>query len=283
MAVCAKDDDASMASVADMHEEVDDDLAAISPELALVDPELARRLRERERTTVVDVVAPSPWLRLVPRQEEVVEEPESELEPETGVAPFEPEPEVAPEPLVVVPIHTEVETEDLIVPRPAEVESPAEAARANHPLAAIAARRQMVVTEPAHGDHLGTDVAAEPEPIAAAHSSPVAVPVVARPSRRPRRWRRRMLSVMLAAGVATAITIGVMAAMGEPLSTADVPGRPIADESSSGEATPNQPSTEAPTQTSTVKPRSSTPPRTKQKTKPKPKSKPKPKPAAAAP
>lgn len=123
-----------MTSAADMHPDADDDLAAISPELALVDPDLARRLRERR--------PPSPLLRLVPPHEAVVED-------------AEPEPEVA--------------TDDPIVPRPAEVESPAEPARANHAVAAF---------------------------------------------------------------VGTGVTIGVLAAMGEsPVSTTDVPGWPIADES----------------------------------------------------
>lgn len=238
-----------MTSAAEMHQDPDDDLAAISPELALVDPELARRLREREPATVVDETPPSPLLRLVAPQELVVEEPE-----------FEPEPEVAPEPEpvfeaeiepVVVPVRTEAATDDLIVPRPADVESPDEPDRTNHPLAAIAARRQTMVTEPPPVDRVGSDVAAEPAEdsfgVAAAEHTLVAAPVVARPARRPRRWRRRVLSVVLAAVLATGITVGVLAAMGEsPVSRADVPGWPTAQESPSGDSTPNEPSTEAP-------------------------------------
>lgn len=232
-----------------MHQDPDDDLAAISPELALIDPELARRLREREPATVVDETPPSPSLRLVPPQELVVEEPEPQPEPEVA-----PEPELGFEPEIepVLPVRTEVATDDLIVPRPADVESPDEPDRTDHPLAAIAARRQTMVTEPPQVEPLWTGPAAEPaydsvEPIAAAEHTLVAAPVVARRGRRPRRWRRRVLSVVLAAVVATGITVGVLAAMGEsPVSTADVPGWPTAQESPSGDSTPNEPSTEAP-------------------------------------
>ena len=229
-----------MTSAADMHQDPDDDLAAISPELALVDPELARRLREREPATVVEETPPSPSLRLVSAQEAVVDLPE----PEPG---FEPEIEA-----VVVSVRTEAATDDLIVPRPADVESPDEPDRTNHPLAAIAARRQTMVTEPPKVDHLEMDIAAGPaevssEPVAVAEQVKVLVPVVARAARQPRRWRRRVLSVVLAAVLATGITVGVLAAMGEsPISTADVPGWPTAQESPSGDSTPDQPTTDAP-------------------------------------
>jgi hypothetical protein len=220
-----------MTSAAEMHQDPDDH-AAISPELALVDPELARRLREREPATVVDETPPSPLLRLVPEQELLVEELEPEAEP-------------------VVPVRAEAATDDLFVPRPADVESPDGPDRTEHPLAAIALRRQTMVIEPPQLDHLGTDVAAErvyhsSDRIPAAEHTLVAAPVVARPARRPRRWRRRVLSVVLAAVLATGITVGVLAAMGEsPVSAADVPGWPTAQESPNGDSTPTQPSTEA--------------------------------------
>ena len=213
-----------MTSAAEMHQDPDDDLAEISPELALVDPELARWLREHEATTADDT-PPSLLLRLVPVIEEAV------------VEEAEPEPEVAPEP-VVVSVRTEFGLDGPIVPRPVEVESPAEPERerTNHPLAAVAARRQAVAAEPPHvaDDSL--------EPVAVTEPAAVAAPVVAKPARRPRRWRRRVLSAVLAAVLATGVTVGVLAAMGEsPVSTADVPGWPTADESSSGDSTPNQP------------------------------------------
>jgi hypothetical protein len=214
-----------MTSAAEMHQEPDDDLAAISPELALVDPELARRLREHEAATV-DETPPSPLLRLVPPQEADGAEP------------------------VVVPVGTWAATDDLIVPRPAEIESPAEPDNTNHPLATIAARRQTMVSEPPQVDYLWTDVMAGPaddsaEPYGTA--APVEAPVGAKLAHRPRRWRRRALSVVLAAVLATGVTVGVLAAMGEsPVSTADVPGWPTADESPAGDATPNEPTTEAP-------------------------------------
>ena len=239
-----------MTSAAEMHQDPDDDVAVISPELARVDPELARRLREHEAATVDDETTPPPLLLVAPQ--ELAEEPE--LPPEVAPAP-EPEPEHGLEPeivRVVVPVRTEAATDELIVPRPADVESPGEPDGTDHPLAAIAARRQTRVTEPPQADHLETDVAAGQanvsfEPFAAAEPAEVGAPVVARAARQPRRWRRRVLSVVLAAVLATGITVGVLAAMGEsPVSTADVPGWPTAHESPSGDSTPNQPTAEAP-------------------------------------
>lgn len=58
----------SMTSVADIPDDVDDELAGISPELVLVDPELARLVRERERAYPVSppvLERPAPSLRLV--------------------------------------------------------------------------------------------------------------------------------------------------------------------------------------------------------------------------
>ena len=57
-----------MRSVADIPGDADDDLAEISPELVLVDPELARRMREdAAATAAAEALAQERALRLVQR------------------------------------------------------------------------------------------------------------------------------------------------------------------------------------------------------------------------
>ncbi len=93
----------SMTSVADIPGDADDDLSGISPELVLVDPELARLVREREPA----LLPAPPTLRLIPAkvpepEPPVVSEPEAPLpaavsEPPSPAiaAPSEPAPAAA--------------------------------------------------------------------------------------------------------------------------------------------------------------------------------------------
>ena len=116
-----------MTSVADTRPDADDDLTEISPELVLVDPELARRLREREPAPVIDDQPAAPLLRLViaeepPRPADPV--PVDEPAPAFAVEPVAEPAAVSAEPEVVEP---EVEAEPEAEP---EQPSPKQASRA---------------------------------------------------------------------------------------------------------------------------------------------------------
>ena len=210
----------SMTLVPDPAGDTDDDLSGISPELVLVDPELARRLREREPAPAPEADSPAaeplraaPLLRLVPPLVElpVVEQadeavPEAVLEPELQI---EREPEVEPPPVVeasVAPPVADPEPEALVVPRHVDADvvvstpevdgAPHPAGRATDRVPAVtelvlpgweprvdAAPVPVVVPEPE------PVVVSEPEPVVVSEPEPVVVsepePVVVEPARDP--------------------------------------------------------------------------------------------------
>ena len=166
-----------MTSVADTRPDVDDDLTEISPELVLVDPDLARRLREREPAPVVDDQPAVPLLRLV-----TVEQPMSpaDAEPVEEAAPaFAPEPVV--EPAAVSP---ELERARA---RTRAAEPEAEPAEPHAPEGSASLRRvvidveDLVVPRPAGVDDAA--VAPAPPRILAPAAPAVAAPPVGEPSR----------------------------------------------------------------------------------------------------
>ena len=89
----------SMTSVADIPGDADDDLSGISPELVLVDPELARLMRERERALLTAPPKRTPTLRLVPAATALVPRPAAPAPPtvDEPSAPAAPAPAGAPE------------------------------------------------------------------------------------------------------------------------------------------------------------------------------------------
>ena len=203
-----------MTSVADIPDDADDDLTGISPELVLVDPELARLVRERQPVPATPALTRASTLRLV-RAIEPTEETEAPIvprpspridvdasppirdEPSTpipatpqrdeaadatpaSVAPSAPaieaEPEPAVDPFPAAPVVAEPEPE-LIVPATRIVE--AEPARALAP-----PRREIPapLAEPARRPRPETLQAPEP-PISP--TTEVAVPVMPHPVARP--------------------------------------------------------------------------------------------------
>jgi hypothetical protein len=133
-----------MTSVPDTHTDPQDDVSEISPELALVDPDLARRLRERGPAPVVEEARAEPRLRLVPHEPPTPVRPTPApprpepsgvaVEPEAEDVATEPAPEAddervasaepfdaAPAPAVPAPF---ADVDDLIVRRVDEVDIP---------------------------------------------------------------------------------------------------------------------------------------------------------------
>ena len=115
-----------MRSVADIPGDADDDLAEISPELVLVDPELARRVREEAAAAVAAARSRDRALRLVGGAARVDDRPVGAEPAEPAIVPRRAVPdgrsntdgrELAPQ----------VEDDELIVPRsagPAELSAP---------------------------------------------------------------------------------------------------------------------------------------------------------------
>lgn len=233
----------SMTSVADIPGDADDDLSGISPELVLVDPELARRVREREAALAAAPPERVPVLRLVPSGPE-----------EHGVVPrpAAPVPRPASEPVPTAPPASETAPTPSAAPRPAPQPAPigpsildaprvpvappshspspptpaagtapalpaTDPSPASVPAPAPAPPVPVAAPAPAPARLEAAGAAIEPRPTAStppAMPHPVArPPVVSRPARREparsRPRRRGLLAFIAAVGIASAAVVGV--------------------------------------------------------------------------
>src|SRR5262245_26894057 len=174
--------------------EPEDDLAVVSPELALVDPELARRLRERALESEAQPEATARRLRLIASPALGEDDPAVEWEGFAGRVPAialaeDPETEVAvPAPPAVRP---EPPIEPTVPPRPENAEpAPVEAPEPPRPPVARAPAARPLSTAVA-----ATALARRVESTAVA-----SVPAV----ERPRSWpRHRSLAPSVAAPLPT--------------------------------------------------------------------------------
>lgn len=236
----------SMTSVADIPGDADDDLSGISPELVLVDPELARRVREHEAALAAAPPERTPVLRLVPSELEesgVVPRPAATVSPPTNepTRVAAPPPDAAPSPPATPPPASSgpsildaprvpfgrpssspaPSTATALAPVLAPAASPAPVSRPARAPEAVPAPlfTPLPAAEavPAPASPLEPAVAAiEPRPAASAAPAmphPVARPaVVSRRERRAlprRRSRGGLLAFVAAVGVASAAVVGV--------------------------------------------------------------------------
>jgi hypothetical protein len=292
-----------MTSVADIPGDADDDLPEISPELVLVDPELARIMRERQpeggRRAVVPtlrlVQAADDPAAIVPRATTVDDPTEAQPEPETEVAS---DVAVAREEAVVVR-HTATERPPDVFPtsEPSSLvgDSVAEST------ALVPAVPRVVDAEPARvleppaaaepGAAPDTVLAAEtalasppddPSSSAPPHALPAAMPhPIARPERshrqpvrfggRPRQRGRGVLALIAAVAAASLATLGILnlsdgSSSSAPRSTAAISGGPSTAKRSAAKA-------KAATSKEAAKPKTAPKPKTvaKAKTSAKPK------------
>jgi hypothetical protein len=244
----------SMTSVADIPGDADDDLSEITPELVLVDPELARIVRERQPAPRA---ATAPPLRLLPAADET-EEPivprplgadEETPRPQSDVVPPPAPAAVAttvgetangrPPDVFPTPASPTYELPDLgepaaLVPAPQRVVE-AEPARVIAPPAVSAA-----VPPPTHDAFTAMSLAPpaaesqllSPPAAAVAMPHPIARPERARrPVRTGERRRRRgrgVLAFIAAVAVASVATLGILnLAGGSPSSSAPTVKAPI--------------------------------------------------------
>jgi hypothetical protein len=243
-----------MTSVADIPGDADDDLPEISPELVLVDPELARIVRERQPDGGRRALIPT--LRLVPAVDEpapivpratTFDEPQFELEPvlpsDAGVPPDMaseglPEGLRTPEPSPLVRDVAE-ESRALVPALPRVVD--AEPARIVEPLTAEPTRASPAAPEPTSL----VSPADAPPPSTSPHLLPAAMPhPIARPERshrsagsseRPRRGRS-WLAFVAAVAAASLMTLGILnlsdgSSSSAPETTAALSGGPSSDRS----------------------------------------------------
>ena len=226
-----------MTSVADTHPDADDDLSEISPELVLVDPELAKRLREREPAPVEDP-RPTPVLRLVsaaasPAPVESVDSPPAAVENVD-----------APAPAVSEPVTTAAETHDpsepeAVVPsEPEAVVAPAEPETVVPQPSLEPPIEEMIVprTVPADGFVMReAEPATDAEPLAV-ETRQVFPPRAPSP---PARRRGRLLRFVLAAAIASVAVIAILSFTGtSPLPTTGVSSFPVAGDGTPDAATP---------------------------------------------
>ena len=153
-----------MTSVADIPDDADDDLSGISPELVLVDPELARLVRERQPVPATPALTRASMLRLV-RAIDPTEEAEAPIVPRPSPrTDVEVSPTVRDEPSMPIPA----------APRQDE------AADARLPSVAPPAPAIEAEPEPAVDPVTAAPVVAKPEPEPAVDPVPAAS-VVAEP------------------------------------------------------------------------------------------------------
>jgi hypothetical protein len=230
-------DDDSMRSVADIPGDADDDLSEISPELVLIDPELARRVREREpppdtgRSTraLLRIVRPEDRRRVTPPPPiDAPDEPDEAAAPPAAPAqgelvapapPAEPvvareEPRPAPPDIVVdaAPAPPPLPPPPVVDDHPAreDIARPVAAEIVARFGPAPAASPQATPSPP--GDEPREPVPDEPR-VVSAMPHPVARPSrsahAARPSRAPGR-SRRWLVVLGGLAVAAIAALGVL-------------------------------------------------------------------------
>jgi hypothetical protein len=243
-----------MTSVADIPDDADDDLAEITPELVLVDPELARIMRERQpdRGRGADVV---PTLRLLPAVERdvpIVPRPVATPDDPPGTQDVPREDAVA----------AAVETSDTLavgLPRPERSTAPDDVLGGSEESTALVPATQRIVdaeparvVEPAAFEPVppqepevvppfpAPSIAAPtpdppslppPQPIPAAMPHPIARPERSHgPTRvtRPKRRGRRALAFVAAVAAASVATLGILnLAGGSTSSTAPKARAPI--------------------------------------------------------
>ena len=226
-----------MTSVADMRPDAGDDPSEISPELVLVDPDLARRLREREPAPVVEDEPPARPLRLVaddvpPAEEATTPERERsalrDLPPAESAVTVEPASPPTYDSLGRLVIDVR---EEGVVPRPA-------------PEPRVEAAEKSTVEAPPRPE----PVVAVPEPVVAPsiEERPLVEPPA--PPARPRRRRlRRFLSFLLATAVTTVIVLAALAAFDEsPVPDSVVPSWPLGDDAGPTAGIPTTPSPPTP-------------------------------------
>jgi hypothetical protein len=251
-----------MTSVADIPGDADDDLPEISPELVLVDPELARIMRERQPEGGRRALVPT--LRLVqPADEPAAIVPRATTVDESAAAQPEPETEVASD--VAVAREDAVAVRDTATGRPPDVFPTSEPSSlvggsVEESTALVPAVPRVVDAEPARV--LEPPAAAEPaagpstapaaatvlasppdDPSSSAppHALPAAMPhPIARPERshrqpvrsggRPRRRGRGVLAFIAAVAAASLATLGILnlsdGSSSAPKTTAAISGGP---------------------------------------------------------
>ena len=129
-----------MTSVADIPDDADDDLSGISPELVLVDPELARLVRERQPVPATPALTRASSLRLV-RAIEPTEETEAPIVPRPSPrTDVEASPPVRDEPST--PIPATPQRDEAADATPASVAPPAPAIEAEPEPALDPSRRR---------------------------------------------------------------------------------------------------------------------------------------------
>ncbi len=269
-------DDESMRPVADIPGDADEgvDLSEISPELVLVDPELARLVRERAALPAPSRPLLGPGLRLVPPAESngssgpALEPPRAV--PQAGAAPaspaVEPDEPIVPrptspaEPTLLQPSESETVVDATVVEPPRRTDESAKPT--SGPEALAPASQRVVEAEPARvveperrPEPLPQVEPAPPEPerrtlaaIAPAMPHPVTRPATStRPKRSspPRRGRGTLL-FLASVALASVAVLGILnltggSSSGSPEATATpASGKPIQSEapSSNGQTSP---------------------------------------------
>lgn len=291
----------SMTSVADIPDDANDDLSGISPELVLVDPELARLAREREAVPTTPALTRGSTLRLVRAGDSTPDATEAPIvprptapavEPAAGppshdaetddplpvesaassAPPIDVEPDLSAEPtLPLVPAEIEPEPEP-VVPPTRIVE--AEPARALEP-----PRRDIPapLAEPVRPSRPETLPSPEPaitssrEMTVPVMPHPVARPTGAAPTRRtsvPRRkGGRRGLALLAAVAVASVAVLGFLQLTGGSTDTSGDGGRSAVGTPPSAKPTPTS-KAQAPTTKAKAKAAAKPSPKPKPTSKP---------------